>query len=233
MNNAPVIHCEKLSKTYVEGKLRVPVLHEVEFSVASGERIAIVGASGAGKSTFLQLLGGLDKPSNGKIWVNGNDINQLSEREKGLLRNQHLGFVYQFHHLLPEFNALENVCIPLLVRGGIKPKHARQKASAYLEKVGLSHRQKHRVGELSGGEKQRVALARALVTEPCCVLADEPTGNLDQKTAEQVADLTLQLNRSLNISFVIVTHNREFADKMDRVLLLDKGQLQSESERNH
>lgn len=235
MNNAPVIHCEKLSKTYVEGKLRVPVLHEVEFSVAPGERIAIVGASGAGKSTFLQLLGGLDKPSNGKIWVNGNDINQLSEREKGLLRNQHLGFVYQFHHLLPEFNALENVCIPLLVRGGIKPKHARQKASAYLEKVGLSHRQKHRVGELSGGEKQRVALARALVTEPCCVLADEPTGNLDQKTAEQVADLTLQLNRSLNISFVIVTHNREFADKMDRVLLLDKGQLQSESEseRNH
>ncbi|MFK3617801.1 lipoprotein-releasing ABC transporter ATP-binding protein LolD [Coxiella burnetii] len=233
MNNAPVIHCEKLSKTYVEGKLRVPVLHEVEFSVAPGERIAIVGASGAGKSTFLQLLGGLDKPSNGKIWVNGNDINQLSEREKGLLRNQHLGFVYQFHHLLPEFNALENVCIPLLVRGGIKPKHARQKASAYLDKVGLSHRQKHRVGELSGGEKQRVALARALVTEPGCVLADEPTGNLDQKTAEQVADLTLQLNRSLNISFVIVTHNREFADKMDRVLLLDKGQLQSESERNH
>ena len=233
MNNAPVIHCEKLSKIYVEGRLRVPVLHEVEFSVAPGERIAIVGASGAGKSTFLQLLGGLDKPSSGKIWVNGNDINQLSEREKGLLRNQHLGFVYQFHHLLPEFNALENLCIPLLVRGGIKPKQARQKASACLEKVGLSHRQKHRVGELSGGEKQRIALARALVTEPCCVLADEPTGNLDQKTAEQVADLTLQLNRSLNISFVIVTHNREFADKMDRVLLLDQGRLQLELKGNH
>ena len=232
MNSAPVIRCEKLSKTYFEGKLCVPVLHEVNFAVTPGERIAIVGASGTGKSTFLQLLGGLDKPTSGTIWVNGKNINWLTEREKGQMRNQNLGFVYQFHHLLPEFNALENVCIPLLM-GGIKSKYAKQKATTYLKNVGLGHRLNHRIGWLSGGEKQRTALARALVTEPCCVLADEPTGNLDQKTAEQVANLILQLNRLLNISFVIVTHNLELANKMDRVLLLEKGHLHLESERNY
>ena len=232
MNNPPVIRCEKLSKIYIEGEVQISVLHEVDFSVALGERIAIVGSSGAGKSTLLQLLGGLDRPSTGKIWVNGNDINRLTESEKGLLRNQHLGFVYQFHHLLPEFNALENICIPLLIRG-IKPKYARQKALAYLEKVRLSHRQNHFIGKLSGGEKQRIALARALVTEPYCILADEPTGNLDQKTAEQMAHLTLQLNRTLNISFIIVTHNLELASQMDRIFLLEAGQLHLQIKRNH
>lgn len=232
MNSVPVIRCEKLSKTYLEGKLCVSVLHEVDFAVTPGERIAIVGASGTGKSTFLQLLGGLDKPTSGTIWVNGKNIHWLTEREKGQMRNQNLGFVYQFHHLLPEFNALENVCIPLLICG-IKSKYAKQKATIYLQKVGLSHRLNHRIGGLSGGEKQRTALARALVTEPCCVLADEPTGNLDQKTAEQVTNVMLQLNRFLNISFVIATHNRTLADKMDRVLLLEKGKLHLESKRNH
>lgn len=219
-----VIRCDKLSKTYVEGKLHVPILHEIDFSVAPGERVAIVGASGAGKSTLLKLLSGLDKPTSGKIWLGDEDINRLTEREKGLLRNRYLGFVYQFHHLLPEFNALENVCIPLLVRG-MKPKLAKEKAISYVEKVGLINRKKHWVGELSGGEKQRIAIARALVTEPRCVLADEPIGNLDEKTAERVTDLTLQLNRSLNTSFIIVTHNQLLAAKMDRIFLLEKGQL--------
>lgn len=219
-----VIQCEKLSKIYVEGKLRVPVLHEIDFHVAAGERVAIVGASGAGKSTFLQLLGGLDKPTTGEIWVAGKNITCLTEREKGLVRSRYLGFIYQFHHLLPEFNALENVCIPLLVQG-MKPRLAKQKALSYIEKVGLVHRQNHRVGELSGGEKQRIAIARALVIEPHCVLADEPTGNLDKETSEQVADLTLQLSSSLKTSFVIVTHNLLLAKKMDRIFLLEKGQL--------
>ena len=224
MNNEPVICCKKLSKTYVEGKLRVPILRDIDFSLLQGERLAIVGASGAGKSTFLQLLAGLDKPTSGNIRVAGKDITRLTEYEKGLLRNQCLGFVYQFHHLIPEFNALENVCIPLLVRG-MKLKRIKEKALLYIEQVGLIHREKHRVGELSGGEKQRIAIARALVTEPRCVLADEPTGNLDQDAAEHVANLMLQLNHSLNISFVVVTHNRQLAAKMDRILLLDKGQF--------
>ena len=224
MNNLPVIRCEKLSKIYIEGEMRISVLYEVDFSISSGERVAIVGSSGAGKSTLLQLLGGLDRPSAGKIWVNGHDINHLNESEKGLFRNQHLGFVYQFHHLLPEFNALENICIPLLIRG-TKFEYARRKALIYLEKVGLRHRKNYFIGKLSGGERQRIALARALVTEPCCVLADEPTGNLDQKTAEQIENLTLQLNRTLNTSFIIVTHNLALASKMDRIFLLKTGQL--------
>ncbi|MFV9989235.1 MAG: ABC transporter ATP-binding protein [Coxiella endosymbiont of Dermacentor nuttalli] len=219
-----VIRCDKLSKFYVEGKFHFSILNEVNFSIALGERVTIVGASGSGKSTLLHLLGGLDKPTAGKIWIDNKDINHLTEREKGLLRNRYLGFVYQFHHLLPEFNVLENVCIPLLIRG-MKPKLAKEKAIFYIEKVGLIHRQKYRVGELSGGEKQRIAIARALVTEPRCVLADEPTGNLDEETAEQVTNLALQLNRSLNISLIIVTHNRLLAEKMDRIFLLEKGQL--------
>ncbi|PMB54877.1 Lipoprotein releasing system ATP-binding protein LolD [Coxiella-like endosymbiont] len=200
------------------------ILDKVNFSVAPGESVAILGASGVGKSTFLQLLAGLDKPTTGKIWVGGKNINRLTERKKGLLRNRYLGFIYQFHYLLTEFNVLENVCIPLLVRG-MKPKLAKEKAIAYVEKIGLIHRQKYQVGKLSGGEKQRIAIARALVTEPRCVLADEPTGNLDEKTADQVADLTLQLNRSLNTSFIIVTHNRLLSAKMDRIFLLEKGHL--------
>ena len=220
-----IIRCNKLSKIYIKEKLHVSILHEVNFSIAPGERVAIVGASGVGKSTFLQLLGGLDKPTAGKIWVDDEDIHSLTEREKSLLRNRYLGFIYQFHHLLPEFNALENVCIPLLVRG-MKPKFAKEKAISCIKKIGLIHRQKYRVGELSGGEKQRIAIARALVTEPRCVLADEPTGNLDEETAEQVADLmTVQLNHSLNTSFIIATHNRLLAAKMDRIFLLKKGQL--------
>lgn len=219
-----VIRCEKLSKSYFEETLHVSILDKVNFSVAAGESVAILGASGAGKSTFLQLLAGLDKPTTGKIWVGGKNINRLTERKKGLLRNRYLGFIYQFHYLLTEFNVLENVCIPLLIRG-MKPKLAKEKAIAYVEKIGLIHRQKYQVGKLSGGEKQRIAIARALVTEPRCVLADEPTGNLDEKTADQVADLTLQLNRSLNISFIIVTHNRLLSAKMDRIFLLEKGHL--------
>jgi lipoprotein-releasing system ATP-binding protein len=212
MNNMPAIRCQQLTKTFTEGDLYVPVLQAVDFTVARGELVAIVGTSGAGKSTFLQLLG-------------GKDIHALNETEKGKLRNQYLGFVYQFHHLLPEFNALENVCIPLLIRG-TQPRLAKERALHYIEKVGLIARQKHRVGELSGGERQRIAIARALVTEPHCVLADEPTGNLDQHTAEQVAELILQLNSTLSTSFVIVTHNRELANKMHRILLLEKGKLQ-------
>lgn len=224
-----MIFCKKLTKIYIEGKLRVPVLYDVNFSLLQGERLAIVGASGTGKSTFLQLLCGLDKPTSGKIEVAGKDITRLNEHEKGLLRNQCLGFVYQFHHLIQEFNALENVSIPLLVRGGMKLKRVKEKALFYIEQVGLIHRQKHRVGELSGGEKQRVAIARALVTEPRCVLADEPTGNLDQDTAENVVNLMLHLNNLLNISFVVVTHNRQLAAKMDRILLLDKGRFHLQS----
>ncbi|QTS83925.1 ABC transporter ATP-binding protein [Coxiella endosymbiont of Amblyomma nuttalli] len=233
MNNGPIICCKKLSKIYFEGKLRVSVLQDVDFSLFQGERLAIMGASGAGKSTFLQLLAGLDKPTSGKVEVAGKDITHLNEYEKGLLRNQYLGFIYQFHHLIPEFNVLENVCIPLLVRRRVmKLKQIKEKALLCIEQVGLIHRQKYRIGELSGGEKQRIAIARALVTEPRCVLADEPTGNLDQDTAEHIADLMLHLNYSLNISFLVVTHNWHFAEKMERILLLDKGQcyLQTKEE---
>ena len=223
-NQIAVLHCTHLNKTYVEAELPVPVLQDVNFSVAPGERVAIIGLSGAGKSTLLQLLGGLDRPTSGEVWVGDKSMSALSEREKGWLRNQQLGFVYQFHHLLPEFNALENVAMPLLIRG-VSPKLARSKALVYIEKVGLLNRQTHRVSELSGGERQRIAIARALVTEPRCVLADEPTGNLDQETAEQITLLICQLSRTLNISFVIVTHNRSLAAQMDRVLVLEKGQL--------
>jgi lipoprotein-releasing system ATP-binding protein len=225
MNKALAIRCEQLTKIYSEAEAVVPVLQAVDFSVARGEMVAIVGASGSGKSTFLQLLGGLDTPTSGAVYIGEENIHALNETEKGHLRNQQLGFVYQFHHLLPEFNALENVCMPLLIRG-TKPKLAKAQALSMIEKVGLTARQKHRVGELSGGERQRIAIARALVTEPRCVLADEPTGNLDQHTAEAVTDLLLQLNQSLATSFVIVTHNRELANKMHRILLLEKGQLQ-------
>lgn len=218
------LEAKSLCKTYTDAGDRINVLNHVSFSVQAGEMIAIVGSSGAGKTTLLQLLGGLDKPSAGKVWVAGNLLNQLNERQKGDLRNRSLGFVYQFHHLLPEFNALENVCLPLLIRGESK-KVIREKAHYYIEQVGLQNRLSHRVGELSGGERQRIAIARALVTEPACVLADEPTGNLDAITARHITDLLLTLNQHLQTSFVIVTHNNELANKMQRTLKLINGQL--------
>jgi len=219
-----VINCIDLHKTFADDTLRVVVLNGVSLTVKAGELLAILGTSGAGKSTLLHLLGGLDKPSSGRVIIAGQDISTLSEAKKAQLRNKCLGFVYQFHHLLPEFNALENVSMPLLI-GKASPKTARQKAADILQKVGLEKRMQHRVGELSGGERQRVALARALVTEPMCVLADEPTGNLDHTTAQQVIELMLSLNQQLKTSLVIVTHDLSLAQRMDRQLTLEDGQL--------
>lgn len=221
-----VLEAEHLSKIYTEAGQSIHVLEDLNLSVMAGETVAIVGASGSGKTTLLQLLGGLDKPSHGSVKINGQCLANLNETDKGKLRNRDLGFVYQFHHLLPEFNALENVCIPLLIRG-LSPRLAEEKARYYIDQVELSARLTHRVGELSGGERQRIALARALVTEPRCVLADEPTGNLDEHTAAHVTDLLLALNQRLKTSFVIVTHNRVMAEQMQRILLLRNGQLHS------
>ena len=225
MNEKPVLQTIQLSKQFVDGKLRVPVFQDINLTIPPGERIAIVGPSGAGKSTLLHLLGGLDKPTSGRVLVAGVDVYALSEKKKSRLRNSHLGFVYQFHHLLPEFNALENVAMPLLI-GGASAKLATEKSQHMLEQVGLSHRTLHRLGELSGGERQRVAIARALVNEPVCVLADEPTGNLDNRTAEAVMDLMLDLNQRLKTSLVIVTHDLSLAAKMQRTLTLIDGQLE-------
>ena len=222
------IYCEALTKSFDDGDLHVDVLKNLDLSVAEGEMLAIVGASGSGKSTLLHLLGGLDIPTSGKIVVADNALSVLSEKQKGSLRNQYLGFVYQFHHLLPEFTALENVAMPLLIRG-LKPKKALEKAKDMIDRVGLMNRMRHRVGELSGGERQRIAISRALVTNPKCVLADEPTGNLDHDTAGQVFDLMRQLNQSMNTSFVVVTHNDDLAAKLNRVLVLKNGALQEMS----
>lgn len=234
MNNEPssniVLSCHQLSKKFVDGEIHVDVFNNINLSVKQGEIIAIVGASGVGKSTLLHLLGGLDKPTSGEVFVGNQNLTKVSEKQKGLIRNYYLGFVYQFHHLLPEFNALENVCIPLLIRGE-KPKNAIEKATEFIDKVGLHHRLKHRIGELSGGERQRIAIARALVTEPRCVLADEPTGNLDHHTADQVFELMLGLNSQTQTSFVVVTHNEALASRMDRILILEKGNLK-ESPKN-
>ncbi len=219
-----VLVAEKLCKSFSEAKFSLDVLSNLDLTVTKGELVALVGASGSGKTTLLQLLGGLDKPTSGKVFVGEKEMTLLSDKEKGELRNHHLGFVYQFHHLMPEFNALENVCMPLLIRGE-KPKQIKAKAEHYIEQVGLKERVSHRIGELSGGERQRIAIARALITEPMCVLADEPTGNLDEKTAQQVLELLLQLNESLSTSFVVVTHNLALAAKLHRTLVLENGQL--------
>jgi lipoprotein-releasing system ATP-binding protein len=222
-----VISCRGLRKSYFQGKVEVPVLLGIDLEIAVGERVAIIGASGSGKSTLLHLLGGLDEATEGEIRILGQDIRRQNEAERGATRNRSLGFVYQFHHLLPEFSALENVAMPLLIRRMAK-EEAYDAASAILGEVGLSHRLTHTPGELSGGERQRTALARALVTRPSCVLADEPTGNLDRHNAEAVFELMLQLNQRMGTSFVIVTHDSVIAARANRILKLVDGVLQVE-----
>ena len=220
-----VLSCAQLEKSYSEGGARLEVLRGVDLVVERGERIAIMGASGSGKSTLLHLLGGLDTPTSGQVCISGKPVDRLNAVQLGRLRNKALGFVYQLHHLLPEFTALENVAMPLLL-GGAAPADAIKRAEVILAKVGLAARLSHKPGELSGGERQRAAVARALVTQPRCVLADEPTGNLDRQNAEQVYGLMLGLNSELGTSLIVVTHDTHIAEQLDRVLILKDGNLQ-------
>jgi len=226
MDNQSVLTCTQLAKTYSQGPEVIDVLRNLDMEIKRGETIAIVGASGSGKTTLLNLLGGLDDPCEGDVKIVGQLFAGLSESERAKLRNKHLGFVYQFHHLLSEFSALENVAMPLLI-GGVSVSEARHKATQILIKVGLGERVAHKPAELSGGERQRVAIARALVANPSCVLMDEPTGNLDPETAEIILSLLKELNQQLSISFIIVTHDSHVAGQMDRILKLQHGQLVS------
>ncbi|MFA5923240.1 MAG: lipoprotein-releasing ABC transporter ATP-binding protein LolD [Methylococcaceae bacterium] len=222
MNKTSILHCRHLTKRYDQGGLDVEVLKGVNLTIGIGERVAIMGASGSGKSTLLHLLGGLEKASGGEVVLDGVNINQVGAAKLAKLRNKSLGFIYQSHHLLGEFTVLENVAMPLLI-GGESVKQARVRASELLQRVGLGHRIEHKPGELSGGERQRAAVARALINKPCLILADEPTGNLDSKTAHQVYQLMLELNQELNVSFLVVTHDHELAARIGKVLHMEDG----------
>jgi lipoprotein-releasing system ATP-binding protein len=222
MNNTSILQCRNLTKRYDQGGLDVEVLKGVNLTISAGERVAIMGASGSGKSTLLHLLGGLEKASGGEVVLDGVNINLVSAGKLAKLRNKSLGFIYQSHHLLGEFTVLENVAMPLLI-GGESVKQATIRAGALLQRVGLGHRIEHKPGELSGGERQRAAVARALINKPCLILADEPTGNLDSKTADQVYQLMLELNQELNVSFLVVTHDHELAARMGKVLHMEDG----------